>query len=108
MAHCFTRIATPVCNKRSKIVWTGGTSKTGGITRRMNFTPFTAVSPLNMEKPAMPSTEQLFREWWSDSYPSAPPNSRTVETHVAFAEYVDQRRTQEVLDSIATAGDAAD
>ena len=31
---------------------------------------------------------ELFRAWWKDSFPSAPPNSRTVEIHVAFADYV--------------------
>lgn len=54
------------------------------------------------------TTEQLFREWWSDSYPSVPPNSRTVETHVAFADYVDQRRTKEVLESIARESNGLD
>ena len=35
--------------------------------------------------------EQLkaaFLDWWKESFPMAPPNSRTVETHVAFASHV--------------------
>jgi hypothetical protein len=35
--------------------------------------------------------EQLkaaFLDWWKDSFPMAPPNSRTVESHVAFASHV--------------------
>jgi hypothetical protein len=32
--------------------------------------------------------EAAFRVWWQQSYPTAPPNSRTVETHAAFAAYV--------------------
>jgi hypothetical protein len=31
--------------------------------------------------------EHVFREWWSESFPMAPPNSRTIQTHTAFAEY---------------------
>lgn len=32
--------------------------------------------------------QEAFRSWWKDSFPMAPPNSRTVETHTAFALYV--------------------
>lgn len=32
--------------------------------------------------------EEAFRDWWKQSFPMAPPNSRTVETHAAFALYV--------------------
>jgi hypothetical protein len=32
--------------------------------------------------------EQTFRVWWKESFPMAPPNSRTVETHTAFALFV--------------------
>jgi hypothetical protein len=32
--------------------------------------------------------EALFLSWWKESFPSVPPNSRTVETHAAFADYV--------------------
>lgn len=32
--------------------------------------------------------EETFRDWWKESFPLAPPNSRTVDTHVAFAAYV--------------------
>ena len=31
---------------------------------------------------------ELFRSWWKDSFPTITPNSRTVDTHVAFAAYV--------------------
>jgi hypothetical protein len=30
----------------------------------------------------------VFLDWWKESFPLAPPNSRTVETHVAFASHV--------------------
>jgi hypothetical protein len=29
-----------------------------------------------------------FAEWWKDSFPLMPPNSRTIDTHVAFASHV--------------------
>lgn len=32
--------------------------------------------------------EAAFLVWWKDSFPLAPPNPRTVETHAAFAAYV--------------------
>jgi hypothetical protein len=32
--------------------------------------------------------KETFTDWWKDSFPNVPPNSRTVETHVAFAAYV--------------------
>lgn len=32
--------------------------------------------------------ESTFRDWWKESFPNVPPNSRTVDTHVAFAAYV--------------------
>jgi hypothetical protein len=32
--------------------------------------------------------ETAFRTWWAQSFPSAPANIRTVETHAAFAAYV--------------------
>lgn len=50
------------------------------------------------------TTEQLFLEWWKESYPHAKPAPHTITTHVAFAEYIDRKRTQDVLDSIAKAG----
>lgn len=32
--------------------------------------------------------EETFRDWWADSFPTAPPNSRTVESHAAFGAYL--------------------
>jgi hypothetical protein len=32
--------------------------------------------------------QAAFKAWWSESFPMAPPNSRTVETHTAFAHFV--------------------
>jgi hypothetical protein len=29
-----------------------------------------------------------FLDWWKDSFPLMPPNSRTIETHVAFSTYL--------------------
>ena len=31
---------------------------------------------------------ELFRAWWNESFPLAPPNKQAVSTHVAFADYV--------------------
>ena len=42
---------------------------------------------------------ETFRDWWSESFPSAPPNPRTVDSHVAFAAYV-----LELKDTIAEYG----
>jgi hypothetical protein len=50
------------------------------------------------------TTEELFLEWWKESYPHAKPAPHTITTHVAFAEYIDRKRTQDVLDSLAKAG----
>lgn len=32
--------------------------------------------------------EETFRDWWNESFPLAPPNPRTVDSHVAFAAFV--------------------
>ena len=50
------------------------------------------------------TTEELFLQWWAESYPHAKPAPHTVTTHVAFAEYLDDKRTKEVLESISKAG----
>jgi hypothetical protein len=34
-----------------------------------------------------------FLDWWRQSYPTAPPNSRTIQTHAAFAAYILQMNT---------------
>lgn len=34
-----------------------------------------------------PSVEEVFREWWEDSY-GFPPAPHSVMTHVAFAEHM--------------------
>jgi len=52
------------------------------------------------------TTDELFLAWWAESYPSVKPAPHTVFTHVAFADYIDQVRTKEVLDAISrSAGD---
>lgn len=35
-----------------------------------------------------PTLPDLFRAWWRESYPTTPPNPRTVDSHVAFTEHV--------------------
>ncbi len=32
--------------------------------------------------------ENLFRKWWAESYPFAPPNKQSVGSHVAFAAWL--------------------
>lgn len=32
--------------------------------------------------------KQLFAEYWSGSFPNAPANKQSSESHVAFAQYV--------------------
>lgn len=49
------------------------------------------------------TTEDLFKKWWSESYPNAKPAPHTIFTHVAFAEYVDSQRTKDVLDALSRA-----
>lgn len=49
------------------------------------------------------TTEQLFLQWWAESYPNAKAAPHTVMSHVAFAEYVDSVRTKDVLDAISRA-----
>ena len=46
------------------------------------------------------TTEELFLKWWGESYPHAKPAPHTIFTHVGFADYVDQVRTQDVLDAL--------
>jgi hypothetical protein len=68
------------------------------------FTQLTqAYSPSTRRSSPM-TTEELFLEWWKESYPHAKPAPHTITTHVAFAEYIDRKRTQDVLDSISKAG----
>ena len=62
-----------------------------------DFLPSTKRNPLM-------TTEELFLQWWAESYPHAKPAPHTVTTHVAFAEYLDDKRTKEVLESISKAG----
>lgn len=43
--------------------------------------------------------EAAFREWWAESFPSAPPGPHAVRSHVAFAQWVlAQQGTAEALD----------
>lgn len=44
------------------------------------------------------TTEELFCKWWVESFARAKPVSQTISTHVAFADYVEQVRTREMLD----------
>ncbi len=44
--------------------------------------------------------DEMFLKWWAESYPHAKPSPHAVLTHVAFAEYVEQVRTQEVLGAL--------
>lgn len=53
-----------------------------------------------MTKVSTVTTEELFLKWWAESYPSVKPAPHTVFTHVAFADYIDQVRTKDVLDAI--------
>jgi hypothetical protein len=46
------------------------------------------VVPEQNETLGAAELETAFREWWAESYPNIPPNSRTVDSHVAFAQHV--------------------
>jgi hypothetical protein len=50
------------------------------------------------------TTEQLFLQWWAESYPNTKAAPHTVMSHVAFAEYVDSVCTKVVLDALSRAG----
>jgi hypothetical protein len=32
--------------------------------------------------------EELFKQYWSDSFPTAPANKQSAASHIAFAQYV--------------------
>ncbi|MEN9726451.1 MAG: hypothetical protein RL434_817 [Pseudomonadota bacterium] len=103
-ARCTRAIATPACSKKSRSGWTSFTCVMAGIgliTLIMQLTPDFSS---NTKRNSTMTTEQLFLEWWKESYPHAKPAPHTITTHVAFAEYIDRKRTQDVLDSIAKAG----
>lgn len=51
------------------------------------------------------TTEELFKKWWAESYPNTKPSTHSVMTHVAFADYVDATRTQDVLDALNRAAE---
>ena len=104
MGRCTRRIVTPACSKKSKSGWTSFTCVMAGIgliTLIMQLTP--DFSPSTKRSSPM-TTEQLFMQWWAESYPNAKPAPHTITTHVAFAEYIDRKRTQDVLESISKAG----
>ena len=54
------------------------------------------------------TTEELFLQWWKESYPNAKPPSHTVLTHVSFAEYFSAYQTQTLLEQVrgTTGGNA--
>ena len=98
------QIATPACSKESRNGWSSFTCVMAGIgliTLIMQLTPDSSKST---QRSSQVTTEQLFMEWWSQSYPNVKPAPHTITTHVAFAEYIDSKRTQEVLDCIAKSG----
>lgn len=36
----------------------------------------------------VPDLETVFRTWWAESFPSAPPGPHAVRSHVAFAQHL--------------------
>lgn len=44
--------------------------------------------------------DELFLQWWAESYPHAKPATHTVFTHVAFAQHVLDRQTQVLLEQV--------
>lgn len=99
------RIVTPACSKKSRIDWMSGMYVMAGIGLTTLITRLTPVLLPNtpLRTPQM-TTEQLFLQWWSESYPNTKAAPHTVMSHVAFAEYVDSVRTKDVLDAISRAG----
>lgn len=99
------RIVTPACSKKSRINWMSGMYVMAGIGLTTLITRLTpALLPSTPLRTPPMTTEQLFLQWWSDSYPNAKAAPHTVMSHVAFAEYVDSMRTKDVLDAISRAG----
>lgn len=41
------------------------------------------------------SLEELFRQYWKDSFPMAPANKQSAASHVAFAQYALAQRFAE-------------
>ena len=42
-----------------------------------------------------PQLEALFRSWWSESYPGAPPGAHALATHLGFARWILQQQNQQ-------------
>jgi len=41
-----------------------------------------------MQPPNYEELEDLFKQWWADSYPMIHPGPHSIRTHAAFALYV--------------------
>jgi len=46
------------------------------------------------------TTEELFLQWWRESFPHAKPATHAVITHVAFADYLVEHQTQTLLEQV--------
>ena len=38
--------------------------------------------------PSYPELEEMFTQWWAESYPHAPAGAHAIRTHAAFALHV--------------------
>lgn len=48
-----------------------------------------------------PDMESKFLAWWQDSYRNAPPSGHTVQSHVAFAQFILNEQRIYELQSLA-------
>jgi len=44
--------------------------------------------------------DEMFLQWWAESYPNAKPATHTVATHVAFAQHVLDQQMQVLLEQV--------
>jgi len=44
--------------------------------------------------------DEMFLQWWAESYPNAKPATHTVATHVAFAQHVLDQQVQVLLEEV--------
>jgi hypothetical protein len=51
-------------------------------------------------KRSVMTTEELFLQWWKESFPNAKPAPHAVMTHVAFADYAAACQTQTLLEQV--------
>jgi hypothetical protein len=72
----------------------------GGMTLPIPCTAFIAASPPNTARRLVMLLDEMFLQWWAESYPTAKPATHTVATHVAFAQHVLDQQMKVLLEQV--------